>query len=146
MVECQLSETVYARAVNVASNGTPSLIAAMDAEILTPNAARKLLGQPEADVGKAIHTAKERKAAKERKVATADGKKQDRPAILLRLLDRTWTDWLGFRKNTLNTTGWVPTKGEKADKIRHELTVVMQTVKEAVDIIQTKQGGQNGDH
>jgi transposase len=139
--ECGFSSVPkYSRAVAVAVDGSKELRRAMDAEVLTVNAAHSLVDAKSHQIEEAIAAAREVKAAKERKAATADGKQQDKPKILLRLLARTIDDWGGFQKNTLAKGGWVPKKGENADKIRHQVIVAAQIIKEVVGVIQSKQG------
>jgi hypothetical protein len=64
---------------------------------------------------------------------------------LLRLLARTIDDWSGFQKNTLAKGGWIPKKGDNAEKIRHQTIVAAQIVKEVVSVIQSKQGADDVD-
>lgn len=132
------SKVTAGRAAKVVRSDDKDLIDAMDKEVLTVNAAYDLLPKPKEERLEAIGAAELKlaeKNGKHKSFSYADRKPED---LVIGLLGRTVTDWIGYGRNLRINKKTFPAKSDKLESTLRMCKSVRLAVNTYLDAIESE--------
>ena len=129
-----LSYATMDRAAAVADSGDTELIDAMNRELITINAARRLLDVAKEERAKQIEAARLKAEKKNHRQISARGK--PKPQLLMELLGSTYTYWSGSDKNLPINSHTIPSDPDKLAEVVRLCKMVRSAVTRVLDSIE----------